>query len=87
MYDPLPPTDSINTYKRPILRQASSRSLTESSPLSIFFQSFLPSFNVQEGGFPVEPRIVANAANALVDNNEAGNNEVGLADNDEGKPF
>lgn len=47
MYDPLPPLDSINIYKRPTM-SSNSRLLPDASPLSMFFQSLLPNFNVQE---------------------------------------
>lgn len=46
-YDPLPPADSINTYTRPKVNP-SSRTL-EGSAFSMFFQSLLPSFNMQGG--------------------------------------
>lgn len=57
MYDPLPPLDSINIYERPTLN-APSRFLPDASPLSMFFQSLLPNFNVQGGRF-VAPEAVA----------------------------
>lgn len=47
MYDPLPPIDSINIYNRPNMTPA-SRVLMVSSPFSMFFQSLLPNFNVNE---------------------------------------
>lgn len=50
MYDPLPPLDSINIYARPTLTPQ-SRLLPDASPLSMFFQSLLPNFNVQGGRF------------------------------------
>lgn len=50
MYDPLPPLDSINIYARPTLT-TQSRLLPDASPLSMFFQSLLPNFNVQGGRF------------------------------------
>lgn len=46
MYDPLPPIDSINIYTRPNMTSA-SRVLLDSSPFSMFFQSLLPTFNIQ----------------------------------------
>lgn len=46
MYDPLPPIDSINIYNRPNMTTAPSRTLLDASPLSMFFQSLLPNFNV-----------------------------------------
>lgn len=55
MYDPLPPHDSINIYKRPVMSTA-SRMLPDASPLSMFFQSLLPDFNVQDRTF-VAPEI------------------------------
>lgn len=48
MYDPLPPTDSINIYERPNL--VPPRIILDGSPFSMFFQSILPTFNVQGGG-------------------------------------
>ena len=50
MYDPLPPLDSINIYAKPTLTPQ-SRLLPDASPLSMFFQSLLPNFNVQGGRF------------------------------------
>lgn len=56
MYDPLPPLDSINIYKRPTMTTG-SRILPDASPLSMFFQSLLPNFNVQDGGFAENPAV------------------------------
>lgn len=47
MHDPLPPIDSIDIYTRPNLNR-STGALLNGSPLSLFFQSLLPSFNVQQ---------------------------------------
>lgn len=47
MYDPLPPTDSINIYSRPNMSSTSTRHL-DGSPFSMFFQSLLPNFNMQQ---------------------------------------
>lgn len=55
MYDPLPPLDSVNIYKRPVMSNG-SRLLPDASPLSMFFQSLLPDFNVQDRTF-VAPEI------------------------------
>lgn len=55
MYDPLPPHDSVNIYKRPVMSNG-SRLLPDASPLSMFFQSLLPEFNVQDRTF-VAPEI------------------------------
>lgn len=60
MYDPLPPLDSINIYARPTLT-TQSRLLPDASPLSMFFQSILPNFNVQGGRF-VAPNAIQGAA-------------------------
>lgn len=79
MYDPLPPLDSINIYKRPVLKQT-SRTLSDASPFSMFFQSLLPNFNVQEGGFPADAQGVA--ANAAVGNEAGPNNQIELHDED-----
>uniref|UniRef100_A0A1L8DI15 Putative transcription factor 25 n=1 Tax=Nyssomyia neivai TaxID=330878 RepID=A0A1L8DI15_9DIPT len=48
MYDPLPPLDSINIYSRPIFTSQNSEHLQNSSPFSMFFQSLLPSFTVNQ---------------------------------------
>lgn len=48
MYDPLPPLDSINIYQRPSNTARGGRTLAEASPFSMFFQSLMPTFNVQE---------------------------------------
>lgn len=69
MYDPLPPLDSINIYERPTLT-APSRLLPDASPLSMFFQSLLPNFNVQGGRF-VAPEAAAGAERAAPLNAEA----------------
>ncbi|XP_063702870.1 ribosome quality control complex subunit TCF25 [Culicoides brevitarsis] len=53
MYDPLPPLDSIDIYTRPDLNRTSAAMLN-GSPLSMFFQSLLPSFSVQ-GNNPAAP--------------------------------
>lgn len=58
MYDPLPPLDSINIYERPTLT-APSRLLPDASPLSMFFQSLLPNFNVQGGRFVAPDALAA----------------------------
>lgn len=79
MYDPLPPLDSINIYKRPVLKQT-SRTLSDASPFSMFFQSLLPNFNVQEGGFPADAQGVA--AIAAVGNQAAANDQIELHDED-----
>lgn len=57
MYDPLPPLDTINIYERPTL-PTTSRLLPDTSPLSMFFQSLLPNFNVQNSRF-VAPEALA----------------------------
>lgn len=48
MYDPLPPLDSINIYQRPTNAARNARQLNDASPFSMFFQSLMPNFNVQE---------------------------------------
>uniref|UniRef100_A0A6B2EHN5 Transcription factor 25 n=1 Tax=Phlebotomus kandelakii TaxID=1109342 RepID=A0A6B2EHN5_9DIPT len=48
MYDPLPPLDSVNIYTRPNLSATNRVLLQNSSPLSMFFQSLLPSFSVNQ---------------------------------------
>lgn len=67
MYDPLPPLDSINIYARPTLTTP-SRLLPDASPLSMFFQSLLPNFNVQGGRF-VAPDAIP-AAERVADQNQ-----------------
>ncbi|XP_031632722.1 transcription factor 25 [Contarinia nasturtii] len=62
MYDPLPPLDSINIYAKPTMT-TQSRLLPDASPLSMFFQSILPNFNVQGGRF-VAPANRDGAGNA-----------------------
>lgn len=62
MYDPLPPLDSINIYAKPTLT-TQSRLLPDASPLSMFFQSLLPNFNVQGGHF-VAPEAIAQGERA-----------------------
>lgn len=47
MHDPLPPLDSIDIYTRPNLIR-SPAALLNGSPLSMFFQSLLPSFSMQQ---------------------------------------
>ncbi|KAJ6644186.1 Transcription factor 25 [Pseudolycoriella hygida] len=63
MYDPLPPADTINIYTRPNMP---SRILQSRSPFSMFFQSLLPNFNIQEFA----------AAAAAVPMNEDGANQA-----------
>lgn len=66
-HDPLPPLDSVDIYARPNLNR-NAAALVNGSPLSLFFQSLLPSFSAQvqqpnndevaqmvPGGRPVEP--------------------------------
>lgn len=88
MYDPLPPIDSINIYKRPTL-STTSRLLPDASPLSMFFQSLLPNFNVQDGTFVAPEAVAAAAANnnaaALDADHEALIEQLNLIDEAEGK--
>lgn len=51
MYDPLPPLDSINIYNFSL--PSASRRVTNDTinPLSMFFQSLLPNFNVENTRF------------------------------------
>lgn len=75
MYDPLPPTDTINIYTRYSVLfvkifnvcfttkccdqifasrpNMPSRVLQSRSPFSMFFQSLLPNFNIQEFAAPI----------------------------------
>lgn len=43
--------------------RSASATLSDASPLSMFFQSLLPNFNVQQGGFPAVDAQAANVAN------------------------
>ncbi|XP_055626458.1 transcription factor 25 [Toxorhynchites rutilus septentrionalis] len=47
MYDPLPPLDTINIYSRPSI-SPTTRTMINASPFSMFFQSLLPSFSIQQ---------------------------------------
>ncbi|XP_055376337.1 transcription factor 25 [Condylostylus longicornis] len=47
MYDPLPPLDSVNFYER---KSSSSSPTSNTRPVSMFFQSMLPTFNLQMQG-------------------------------------
>lgn len=49
MYDPLPPLDSVNIYTRPTI-SPTTRTMINASPFSMFFQSLLPSFSLQQPG-------------------------------------
>ncbi|XP_034658743.1 transcription factor 25 isoform X1 [Drosophila subobscura] len=64
-YDPLPPPDSVNCYQR---KSSSSSSPTNraSNSVSMFFQSLLPSFNVNNiaAGAPAEAGAEAGAGAA-----------------------
>ncbi|XP_053684190.1 transcription factor 25 [Sabethes cyaneus] len=53
MYDPLPPLDSINIYNRPTI-SPTARNVINASPFSMFFQSLLPSFSLQQQQQPVQ---------------------------------
>ncbi|EDW76705.1 uncharacterized protein Dwil_GK19956 [Drosophila willistoni] len=46
-YDPLPPEESINSYHRKPPTSTASSPATTTSTVSTFFQSLLPSFNLQ----------------------------------------
>ncbi|XP_037933791.1 transcription factor 25 [Teleopsis dalmanni] len=46
-YDPFPPPDSINSYERK--SSSSSPTTATNRPLSMFFQSLLPTFNMPHG--------------------------------------
>lgn len=54
-FDPLPPLDSINIYERPKAKNLQQLT-TSANGLSLFFQSLLPSFNLQQ-----QPQDVAQA--------------------------
>lgn len=55
-FDPLPPLDSINIYERPKAGNAQQMARTANG-LQLFFQSLLPSFNLQQP----QPQDVAHA--------------------------
>uniref|UniRef100_A0A1B0CVA6 Transcription factor 25 n=2 Tax=Lutzomyia longipalpis TaxID=7200 RepID=A0A1B0CVA6_LUTLO len=78
MYDPLPPLDSINIYSRPIFTPTNSVQLQNSSPFSMFFQSLLPSFSVNQaapggggGNRAAVAPLAADAQQALEDDDGA----------------
>lgn len=54
MYDPLPPLDSINIYTRPAI-SPTTRTMINASPFSMFFQSLLPSFSLQQPQQQLQP--------------------------------
>ncbi|CAL8382274.1 unnamed protein product [Arctogadus glacialis] len=61
-FDPLPPLDSVTSYTRPERPQVGA---TDTSTLSLFFRSLLPSFNLQGGPRPEEEQEVAQAGREL----------------------
>ncbi|XP_059613007.1 ribosome quality control complex subunit TCF25 [Phlebotomus argentipes] len=68
MYDPLPPQDAINIYTRPNLSPTNNVLLQNTSPLSMFFQSLLPSFSMnQPAGAAAGAAAGANRAAAEAD--------------------
>ncbi len=48
-YDPLPPTDAIDTYKR---SDGSRPNLDDPNVLGMFFRSLLPNFNPNDPAAP-----------------------------------
>lgn len=81
MYDPLPPSDSINIYERPTMA-TTSNSLPDASPFSMFFQSLLPNFNVMPERRPNAMALAAaNQAAAAAAPNVDHQNEGGAAGN------
>lgn len=90
MYDPLPPLDTINIYTRPAI-SPTTRTMINASPFSMFFQSLLPSFSLQQpqqagaavaaGGQPVQRNRdagegPANAAGAVAGAGAAGEGAI-----------
>ncbi|GAB0086263.1 transcription factor 25 [Sergentomyia squamirostris] len=69
MYDPLPPLDAINIYTRPNISPSRHALLDTSSPLSMFFQSLLPTFSVNQPP-PRERPALADRVPPLVDDYE-----------------
>ncbi|XP_030620561.1 ribosome quality control complex subunit TCF25 [Chanos chanos] len=61
-FDPLPPLDSVVSYTRPERQNAAA---SNESPLSLFFRSLLPNFNLQGGPRPEEDMGVARAGREL----------------------
>ncbi|XP_052269537.1 transcription factor 25-like isoform X2 [Dreissena polymorpha] len=84
-YDPLPPLDSVEAYKRP---SRPSRAQTESSAFSMFLRSLMPNFNPNEAvpdgavggeGQPLRQGVGAlmDAMRDLMNNIRVGNPEEG----------
>lgn len=61
-YDPLPPLDSVNTYTKPKMTPESRA--VPGSAFSVFFQSLLPSFNLQDPQQQQQQNQQAQAQNA-----------------------
>lgn len=80
MYDPLPPLDSINIYERPTLTTP-SRLLPDASPLSMFFQSILPNFNVLGSRFVAPEAIAVGGAVAPNADQDAANGAIAWDEN------
>lgn len=69
MYDPLPPLDTINYINFTAL-PSTSRLIPDTSPLSMFFQSLLPNFNVENTQF-VAPEVLAGERAGRNNDNQA----------------
>lgn len=74
MYDPLPPHDTLNIYERPTLPSA-SRLFPDTNPLSMFFQSLLPNFNVENTRFVAPEELAVDGAGRNDDNQRAAIND------------
>ncbi|KAM7357388.1 nuclear localized protein 1 [Cochliomyia hominivorax] len=81
MYDPLPPLDSVNCYERK--SSSSSPTTATNHSVSMFFQSLLPSFNLNNAGggggnvnVEQQQNVVANVEQAAARVAQAGGNRV-----------
>lgn len=80
-FDPLPPLDSMNIYERPTPRSPqSSATATSSSGLQLFFQSLLPSFNLQQDAAQANAQRAHEQEDAGGDEAAGGNNDVPYVD-------
>ncbi|EDV40388.1 uncharacterized protein Dana_GF23957, isoform A [Drosophila ananassae] len=73
-YDPLPPPNSINSYERK--SSSSSPTTNPNNSVSMFFQSLLPSFNINNLAAAQQPQAAGAGAAALP---EAGAGAAGAA--------
>lgn len=71
-FDPLPPLDSINIYERPKAVANAQQLARTANGLQLFFQSLLPSFNLQQP----QPQDVAHAMAQAAQLDEAAGGEA-----------